>query len=343
MAASDFITLWKHLEEVTKNQKEIATVYRRISPDIPHDIFLGYEKTTNQRLFILRVGRKNLNEFEQLPEFRIFQVSIDRADEGKPEKATVNFCLKNLEYSDFFSILCEDLYSTAIREINPTAMVKQLKSRLLLWKQFLDTFGHQGLSPEAQRGLYGELRFLRDILIEHLDITNAIESWRGPAKANQDFQFLKIGVEVKTSIAKQHQKIHVANEQQLDDNNLDTLYVYFLSLRETRDQGETLPGIIDHIRKIIELKYGPSDEFETLLFKAGYIDKHKELYLKTGYHDREILIFDVRENFPRIIETDLKPGVGDVHYSIDLSICRQYRISVEDFISDLEWMKNDYR
>jgi len=142
------------------------------------------------------------------------------------------------------------------------------------------------------------------------------------------------------SIAKQHQKIHVANELQLDDNDLDSLYLYFLSLKETYGNGETLPGIIDNIRKIIELKNGPSYEFEAQLFTAGYLDRHRTKYNRTGYHDREIRIFLVDKKFPRIIETDLKPGVGDVHYTIDLAVCREFRISEDDFMSDIEWIKN---
>ena len=103
----------------------------------------------------------------------------------------------------------------------------------------------------------------------------------GAFRKNQDFYFFKTGIEVKTSIAKQHQKIHIANELQLDDNDLDSLYVYFLSLRETFEHGETLPGIVDEIRKMISLKNGPVYEFEIQLFKSGYIDKHRTKYNKT--------------------------------------------------------------
>jgi hypothetical protein len=106
------------------------------------------------------------------------------------------------------------------------------------------------------------------------------------------------------------------------------------------EDGETLPGIIDSIRKLIDLNNGSSSDFETRLFNAGYLDKHRGLYGKTGYQDRDIQIFRIDENFPRITEPDLKPGVGDVHYSIDLAVCWRFRISQEDFISELEWIKN---
>ena len=291
-------------------------------------------------MLLVRVYKKESSLFEQLPEFRGFEISSLKFTDEKPDKIMVSLSLNDSAYSEIFSALCEDLFLTGSKEPDHKNMVQYLKERLLQWKQFLDVNGNQGLSPEAQRGLYGELRFLRDVLFQHLDITRAISCWQGPSRKNQDFQVSGTGIEVKTSIAKQHQKIHVANELQLDDNDLDSLYLYFLSLKETYGNGETLPGIIDNIRKIIELKNGPSYEFEAQLFTAGYLDRHRTKYNRTGYHDREIRIFLVDKKFPRIIETDLKPGVGDVHYTIDLAVCREFRISEDDFMSDIEWIKN---
>lgn len=344
MTAHDFDTIWKDLEESLTPSPENGVVIRRISADIPHDFFLGFEKPISRRMLLVRVNKKDLINFEQLPEFRGFEISALKFADEKPEKIMISLYLNDSGFSEIFSALCEDLFNIASKEPDQKKMVPYLRDRLLQWKQFLDITGNQGLSAEAQIGLYGELRFLRDILIQHIDIRRAIDSWKGPSRKNQDFQIFKTGIEVKTSIAKQHQRIHIANELQLDDNDLDSLYVYFLSLRETFEHGETLPGIVDVIRKIIELKNGPAYDFENQLFKSGYIDKHRAKYIKNGYHDRDIQIFRVDENFPRIIEKDLMPGVGDVHYTIDLAVCRQFRISSDDFISDLaERVKNGYR
>jgi len=342
LIASDFDEVWKNLAESPVPESATGVIIRRISPDLPHDFFQGYEKISNRRMLLVRVDKREFNQFDQLPEFQGFDISLLKFPDETPENIMVGFSLNDTSYSEIFSALCEDLVCIACKEINQKKMVQYIKERLLLWKQFLNIAGSHGLSPESQRGLYGELRFLRDVMIPNTEIAKAISSWRGPSKANQDFQISDISIEVKTSIAKQHQTIHVANEQQLDDDGLKSLFIYFLSLREKPEHAETLPGIIDEIRKIIELKNGPAYEFETQLFKAGYIDKHRTKYLKPGYHDREIQIFRVDEDFPRIIERDLKAGVGDVKYSIDLSICRKFRVSEEDFISEFEWVNNDY-
>lgn len=340
MTASDFISIWKELEESHNPEIQYGVLMRRISPDISHDIFLGLEKTTSKRMLLFRVNKIEAIPFEQLPDFRGFEISALKFPDEKPDTIIISLGLNDQLYSDIFSALCEDLFMIASREPDQQNMVRYIKERLLQWKQFLEVNGSQGLSPEAQRGLYGELRFLRDILIKHLNITEAVRCWQGPLRKNQDFQIAGIGIEVKTSIAKQHQKIHISNELQLDDSNLDDLYLYFISLAETSNLGETLPEIIDSIRKMIDLNNGPVSEFEDLLFNAGYLDKYRNKYNKTGYHDRDIIIFYIEKGFPRIVENDLKSGIGDVHYSIDLSACMGYRIKKMNFIRELEWIKN---
>jgi hypothetical protein len=340
LIASNFDSVWKELGESGTSGPKNGVVLRRISADSPHDFYLGFDNPTSRRMLLVRVSKKEAFPFEQLPEFRGFEISVLKFPDEKPDKIMLSLSLNDASSSEIFSALCEDLFLISSKEPDEKKMVQYLRERLLQWKQFLELNGNQGLSPEAQRGLYGELRFLRDVLFAHMDISKAIVCWQGPSRKNQDFQISGTGIEVKTSVAKQHQKIQVANELQLDDNDLDSLFLYFLSLKETYEHGETLPGIIDNIRKIIDINNGSVTEFETRLFSAGYLDKHRTRYSKTGYHNREIQIFQVDENFPRIIETDLKPGVGDVCYSIDLAVCRRFRVCEEDFISDLEWIKN---
>ena len=334
MTAEVFNSVWKILEDSSAKEYQDGIIIRRISPDISHDIFLGYEKPANRRMFLIRIRKQNYAEFRQLPQFQGFDISPVNFHDEKPGSLIVGFILNDPVFMDIFSTLCEEIFQTAEKETDQKQMVRGVIDRLLMWHQFLDVFGSEGLSPEYQRGLYGELRFLRDILIPNSGIEKALHAWKGPLKGNQDFQISGTGIEVKTSIAKQHQKISIASEQQLDDTGLNALYIYHLSLHQLNESGETLPAIIDQIRSQIDLQKGPRHEFETLLFKAGYIDKHRTKYEIRGYADREINIFQVKNQFPRVVEKDLKNGVGDIHYSIDLSSCKPFGVNEKDFLSD---------
>lgn len=340
MPASDFDSIWNELKDSGQSHPHGGVILRRISPDVAFDFFLGIEQLTFRRMFLLRIDKKESPVFSLLPEFRGFEISKMTFPDEKPDKIIIGLSLNDNTYSDIFTALCEDLFQISVKQPDQKRMILYLKERLIQWKEFLEINGNQCMSPEAQRGLYGELRFLRDILFENMEISKAISCWQGPSWKNQDFLIFGVGVEVKTSIAKQHQKIHIASELQLDDTNLEGLCIYFLSLQETPNHGETLLKIIDDIRKTIEIKNGPSSEFETQLFKSGYLDRHRENYKKTGYHDRKMQIFRIDDTFPRITESDLKPGVGDVSYSIDLAVCRRFQIKKEDLIADIGLMNN---
>ena len=39
--------------------------------------------------------------------------------------------------------------------------------------------------------------------------------------------------------------------------------------------------------------------------------------------------FDVRDGFPRLVESDLPVGVGDVGYALALSACEDYRLGTD--------------
>lgn len=341
MPASNFDSIWEDLKKTCLLENDRGVVIRRISPDISFDLFLGIEQITFRRMFLIRIEKNEFAHFHQLPLFKGFEISQITFPDEKPDKILISLSLNDNAYSDIFSALCEDLFFVSARQLDQKRMIQAIKERLIRWKEFLEINGNLGLSPESQRGLYGELRFLRDILFENMDVSKAIGCWQGPSRKNHDFQIFGMGVEIKTSIGKQHQKIHIANELQLDDSNLEGLYLYFLSLQETQNYGETLPKIIDDIRKFIEIKNGSIYEFETQLFKSGYLDKHRDRYQKVGYHDRKIKIFRINEGFPRITESDLKPGIGDVNYSIDLAVCNRYRINKEDLITDIGLINND--
>ncbi len=156
-------------------------------------------------------------------------------------------------------------------------------SRLVKWQQFLDQYDPEGLSEEAQRGLFGELWFLRKYMIPLFGVSQAIDSWKGPDKNQQDFLINSYAVEVKTSISKLHQKIQIASEQQLDDIGLKALFLYHISLIISFGSGETLPDLVDSIKKNIDANSESAKKFEDSLINAGYINIHVDRYYRTSY------------------------------------------------------------
>jgi hypothetical protein len=193
-----------------------------------------------------------------------------------------------------------------------------------------------GLSEDAQRGLYGELFFLKQHLIPATnDFVFAISAWTGPRNRQHDFQFASAAVEVKTSGAKQHQKLLIASEQQLDDALVDNLFLFHLSLSSVDNHADTLVAIVAELRNAF-VGFSAASIFEMSLIQRGYLETQSWRYQRTGYVIRESNVFRVAGDFPRLTERDLATGVGDVTYSISVAECKRFSVPIGEMISQIQ-------
>ncbi len=333
---------WKSLEKESESETKTCILKRRLEPFSSCDISLGYEKPANRRMLLLRVFRSNTPDSDYLPRSKGFEIRTVSLPEDDEEHATLELILTDSRFTDIFTSLVQDVIDNITIQKNEKSVIRAFIERLVKWQQFLDRYGHDGLGDEARRGLYGELWFMRRYLIPILGINKAVDAWKGPFRKAQDFQLSDCAVEVKTTISKQHQKIQIVSEQQLDDTGLGGLFLQHLSLMESSGSGETLYEIVEDIRKIITVEPVASQKMEDSLFDAGYLNAQAHRYNKTGYNVRYSSIFRVNEGFPRITERDLANGVGDVHYSINVSECMHYAVTESDFTMFITEKKDGY-
>ena len=168
------------------------------------------------------------------------------------------------------------------------------------------------------------------------DAITLLRGWTGPKGTQQDFQFPGCAVEVKTTSAKQHQKLAIASERQLDDTCAGIIVLLHLSLDVRQGQGETLPEIVANVRSLVADNAIASDELENLLFEVGYLDIYTTRYDNVGYSIREHNYFKIGPDFPKIIESDLRNGVGDVRYTISVAECKRFSIPESEVILLME-------
>ncbi|MBK9300448.1 MAG: PD-(D/E)XK motif protein [Bacteroidetes bacterium] len=185
----------------------------------------------------------------------------------------------------------------------------------------------QGLKPEEQRGLFGELYFLRKFLQTNNDFLSVISTWIGTEKQIRDFQSGSWAVEVKTTHGNNHQKVHISSERQLDTTNLEVLFLYHISLEQQQNSGESLNDIVDSVTDILRAEVIALNKFKNKIYEVGYFDLQRNLYETIGYHIRQDVFYKVENDFPRIEENDIRTGVGDVKYTIIISQCTPFQIS----------------
>lgn len=318
--------IWDELERVTA-LGATGRVKRRIRPEARCDLFVAVSKPSNLRMLLMPVAERSLTGVEGLPSGSGVETRIVRpGEEGR--EAALELVLTDPKCGDIFTALATDIVQAVAPATDESAGVTALIDRLTRWQRFLEEVGPTGLSPEAQRGLYAELWLMRHHLLATLGPVASVLAWTGPSRTAHDFELGRTAIEVKSTLAKQHQTLRIVSERQLDDTGLEGLFLFHLSLDAHRDTGQSLPELVDDLRQMVG-STPAATPFGDRLIEAGYLDAHGALYQNPGYAVREQNFFQVAEGFPRIVERDLTSGVGDVHYSVSVAECRHFLASPE--------------
>jgi hypothetical protein len=318
----DLSTLWNEIE---KGALVPGITARRFVASAPVDIFVGVESPGATRVLFLEASSTAVGGAgTRWPQSAGIIVEVEPGTRG-PGRSRVVIRLRVPGYSDVFSALGADLITTLGPASDESAAVRLFLSRLERWQRLLTNRGAEGLSLLEQRGLFGELVFLRDHLMPLVSPAAALDAWTGPLAKDQDFQLPTCSVECKVSVTGPDQEIHVSNVRQLDEtaSSNGSLFLFHLSLEERHLQGDSLVTLVEDVRRALASQ---ADRFTDLLADAGYLDVHAVRYSQLGYVIKARRSFHVRDTFPRILERELRNGVGDVRYVIQLGACAPFEV-----------------
>lgn len=330
---TNFEQIFQELEARPSPAGGAGVLERRLLSQSHCDLFAGVQKPANTRTFRARFSATAVQSTGELPKFRGLELQRAETLEEGQDYVTIRLRLIGSAFNDVFTSLVEDVERTVTPIASEREAAHAFVDRLVKWQHFLEHLSPEGLGPEQQRGLYGELWFLCRWVFPHLPPLQAVQAWTGPARTAKDFQFGGGAVEVKTTTAQQPQALQINGERQLDDLGLGALFLCHLSLEPARGAGQTLPEIAAQARELAGADYAAQRALEDRLHEAGYLDAHADRYGSPGYILRETNLFHVRDGFPRLIERELPDGVGGVHYSLSVAACRPFATAPEDVMA----------
>ncbi len=251
-----------------------------------------------------------------------------------PKKETFHISLKleNREYRDVFTSLCADLANDLI-DIDIEKREKALVAFLDRWTRFFERYGQKGLSPEKQRGLFGELFWFNKLIEKEFDYVAILNGWKGCEKGYHDFEIMGHVVEVKTTMTKEPRKVRISNERQLDDRGLISLHLFILTLIKAEKGGTSLPDLVELIMSFLSSVPSGQRKFEDKLKEAGYLDIHAHLYRDT-YSVKKEELFKIGDEFPRIIE--IPDGLGDINYSLVVAAADKFRLEIDEYLEQIK-------
>ncbi len=313
--------IWEQLEN---NTSSVAGLFKqRFSDTSICDVFQGVKFPEGHRMLIVRVPLTIGKDFNLKYEFR--GLKFEKVyDPDNSSFVLLNLVLVDVQFKDIFDSLIADVLSNIIVESQTPIILKNYTNRLVKWQSLFERFNQQGLSAEEQRGLFGELFFLRMFLQQNSDYLSVVNSWIGPEQQIRDFQSGMWSVEVKTTHGNNHQRIQISSERQLDISNLQDLFLCHLSLELRQQSGETLNQIVNAVAELLNSDFNALSQYKMKLLEAGYFTQHSGLYENVGYFIRNNEFYKIEGDFPRIEEADIRSGVGDVKYSIILSHCSSF-------------------
>lgn len=263
----------------------------------------------------------------KLPRFR--NISICDLEESH----SILLELQDRDMKSLFLQLCLDI-ANSVQEVSSDMVRKMTLMRLEKWASFLKP-GRGPLTPEQQKGLIGELYFLKRVATTAYEARDALSGWTGPDRARRDFGYGQIFIEVKSKRGSSNSEIGISSVGQLNTNSSERLFLYVVELNCATTEDKTAFSLADVVNDVQTVFDNPMDlaRFQEKLADAGYFpeDDHSLSLWSEGITET----YEVKEGFPRIVSGSCPPGVMAVTYKIDLDYCPDYKVNQSVLISAL--------
>lgn len=322
---------WKQLD--TADDRGSAVTVLRLLPESNFNVFAALDGSSGHRLLLLKGNLPHDRAPVQLPSGRGFNVSLSRSPADPEGGHCLHFALTDRAHAEIFDVVANDILRHIQQSHDAVSAFSAFLLRITEWQAFLNQLPQSGLGEASQQGLFAEIWFLRDHLLAHMPPLAAVSSWAGPKALAKDFQFAGFAIEVKTTVTKQHSRFAVSNEMQLDTGGVGRLFVFGVLMERLLAGGTSLPEMLASARAMLSEDAEAFAKFSELLLLAGYVETEAAKYT-IRYSVRSHGFYEVRDDFPRIVEADIRSGVGDVRYSISVAECEPYRVD-ESVVHDL--------
>lgn len=234
-------------------------------------------------------------------------------------------CLASPDLEQVFGRLCQDLIDVAVHMPTEAALVTLFRERFLLWKRLFQDSSSGLLQKFQIKGLIAELLELERI-IDHnqTDPCIALISWVGPSGADQDFMFADGAIEVK-SVSPSAEKVNITSAMQLNTEVPLELHLYILRESSSAEMDAiNLPILVNRIEQRFSQQPDALKIYRSKLIEAGYVEH--DYYLGVSFTLMELRRYNVCENFPRLIKSELHYALTDITYSIVLTSIAQFQI-----------------
>ena len=236
-------------------------------------------------------------------------------NQRKDGKYAISFTLMDKKQEDVFITMAGDIIEYSNVETDDIALLKVLL-RYNAWLKLLDHKSNAVLGSNTQKGLIGELLFLKEKIDNGMSPSVALSGWVGPEGADQDFVYADCWHEIKSTGASSAE-ISISSVEQLDRNDEGELIVYRIDkCAPDQPNSFTLYGLVHEVIDLISRHGENPDELILKLGSAGYIDMKE--YDKQHFSISSKQIYAVNDSFPRIRRSHIPVEITNATFQIDI-------------------------
>lgn len=318
-------------EIATQDQEEVYKL--RVLTAEKTILFAGVDTTSMNRQLYIDLGFESweMDQLKALPKWRGLSIQIEYYEKLALLRGHYFLVLRQEaeQGTEIFEVVLQNLVDhLQLKEPNESifSVIYKVLDR---WRVFFQKGGYRKLTEEQQRGLFGELWYIRDWLNRFpTSPPIIINQWEGPISGRVDFKHSNHGVEIKTAMNKLTKTIKISNENQLIlTNAMSSIYLYVCFIELSKTHGISLQELVKEVRKEIAsrsdrmlLKF--NDLLEDLRFKENdYADEF--------FFVEKVEVYEASADFPRILKENLPKGISHVSYSIDLTHCTDFEREVD--------------
>lgn len=280
--------------------------------DHPLDLQIGHSELDYKSIVIVDSGL--IDNIEDSYAVKVSNLAFSS------NRTALSFQLVHPEYEEVFLNLCWDMIISSRDAKSP---LDSLVGRYKKWQKFLKQSKREKLSTQLQKGLLGEMLFLKRSMKERGE-AEAIRAWLGPEGGDQDFVFEEDWVEVK-AVAMASQDVSISSMQQLDQEMKGRLVIYTLEKTTPGDNRITVNRMAQNIKSLIEEEQN-QELFDIKLFLYGYRKDEEGYYEQNTFRLVECREYSVNKEFPKLVRNNTPKEVTACKYSLSLSAIEKYRI-----------------
>lgn len=315
--------LWDSLKKLEPAER--AGDYRMRLLSAPHGIrvFAAVGGNTNDLSIVVDVPDILRPTRLAGVQLRRMSVEVTSLNGLPPSRAALILRLLDPAFEDLFVDLAEDAVSSSEAAQTPAAVVVAVCQVLTRWRRFMD--GHAApLTTEEVRGLIGELAVL-ERLAGRVGPVAALTAWKSPFGSIRDFEREDQSLEVKTYSPSAGATVRINDPLQLEPDPGVPLILACQELGRSEGDGTRLPEHADRVGRIFAGDVRLAEDFRDALAGAGFLSCHSHLYSE-GFALGDLLAFQVRAGFPRVLPATVMPGVTAVRFSLTVSALATFAV-----------------